>query len=174
MTPEKPQSDRLMSSPDEALIPTNYAGSFGNQIAGHYYTSEMGGLDNLQLGEIGRRIRKHKLLIAIIVLIVTAVVAVEAYRTKSVYRASATLQLELENHVLFRSGDMSVESEGADNAYLTGAAMKTKIRLLQSRPLLEDVVASLRLDQNQRFLDVTQRKNILESIQTIMGKFKGL
>ncbi len=83
------------------------------------------------------------------------------------------LQLELENRTLFRSGDVSIESEESDNAYLTAAAMKTKIRLLQSRPLLEDVVASLRLDQNSTFQEVTQRKNILESIQTITGKFKG-
>lgn len=173
MTAEKPPSDRLIAPPEEALIPTDYFGASANQIANRYYASEIGGLDNLQLGEIWRRIRKHKWLIAVIVLIVTAVVAVEAYRTKSIYRASATLQLELENRTLFRSGDISIESEESDNVYLTAAAMKTKIRLLQSRPLLEDVVASLRLDQNPRFMEVTQRKNILESLQTISGKFKG-
>lgn len=173
MTPEKSPPDKLMSPADEALVPNDYYGSSATAIANRYYASEIGGMDQLQFGELWRRIRKHKLLIAIIVLIVTAVVTVEAYRTKSIYRASATLQLELENRTLFRSGDVSIESEESDNIYLTAAAMKTKIRLLQSRPLLEDVVASLRLDQNGRFMDVTQRKNILESIETITGRFKG-
>ena len=38
--------------------------------------------------------------------------------------------------------------------------MKTKIRLLQSRPLLEDVVVNLKLDQNPKFLEVTERRSV--------------
>lgn len=173
MNTDKLSPEKLIPPADEALVPNDYFGSSATAIANRYYASEIGTMDQLQIGELWRRIRKHKFLIAIIVLIVTAVVTVEAYRTKSRYRATATLQLELENRTLFRSGDVSIESEESDNIFLTTAAMKTKIRLLQSRPLLEDVVASLRLDQNTRFMDAMQRKSILESLQTITGRLKG-
>ena len=172
MTQEKLPQDRLASS-EGAMVATNYSQSPLDSIANRYYPNEYGGANNLQVGDIWRRILKHKWLILVIVLIVTTVVAVESYRTKSIYRATATLQLDLENRTLFRSGDVSIESEEYDNAYLTAAAMKTKIRLLQSRPLLEDVVANLQLDKNAQFMDVTKRKNIWESIATIAGRVKG-
>ncbi len=173
MTEEKLPQDRLAPPADNAMIPVDYYRSPLDAIANRYYPHEFNGTDNLQLGEIWRRIRKHKWLILVVVLIVTLVVAVESYRTKSTYRATATLQLDLENRTLFRSGDVSIESEEYDNAYLTAAAMKTKIRLLQSRPLLEDVVANLQLDKSAQFMDVTQRKNIWDSVQTIAGRVKG-
>ncbi len=173
MTEEKLPQDRLAPPAETAMIPADYFRSPLDAIANRYYPNEYGISDNLQIGEIWRRIRKHKWLILVIVLIVTTVVAVESYRTKSNYRATATLQLELENRTLFRSGDVSIESEEYDNAYLTAAAMKTKIRLLQSRPLLEDVVANLQLDKSPQFMEVTQRKGILDSVQTIAGRLKG-
>lgn len=173
MSEEKLPQDRFLPTADSALAPADYFKSPLDTIANRYYPNELGGIENLRIGEIWRRIRKHKWLILVIVFIVTAVVAVESYRTKSIYRATATLQLDLENRTLFRSGDVSIESEESDNAYLTAAAMKTKIRLLQSRPLLEDVVANLQLDKSPQFMDVTERKNVWESMQTIAGRVKG-
>jgi polysaccharide biosynthesis transport protein len=172
MIANKPTTDKSLPSPEEALIPADYLHASLDTTGGRYYPSEYGEMDRLQLSEFWRRIRKHQWLIAAIVLIVTAVVTIEAYRTKSIYRASATLQLELENRMLLRTGDISIESEEAENSFVTSAAMKTKIRLLQNRPLLEDVVSSLRLDQNPNFLDVTQRKNVWESLKTITEKFR--
>ncbi len=173
MTDENLSPDKLMPPADNALLPADYFRSPLDAVANRYYPSDAGVMDGLQIGELWRRIRKHQWLILVIVLIVTSVVAVESYRTKSIYRAAATLQLDLENRTLFRSGDVSIESEEYENAYLTAASMKTKIRLLQSRPLLEDVVASLQLDRSSQFMDVMQRKNVLESMQTIAGRVKG-
>jgi polysaccharide biosynthesis transport protein len=50
--------------------------------------------------------------------------------------------------------------------------MKTKMRLLQSRPLLEDVVVNLKLDQNPKFLDVTTKKSFGEAMRSIMSKVR--
>ena len=173
MSDEKSSPDKLIPPADNAMLPPDYFRSPLEAVANRYYPGDAGAMDSLQLGELWRRIRKHQWLIVVIVVIVTSVVAVESYRTKSMYRAAATLQLDLENRTLFRSGDVSIESEESDNAYLTAAAMKTKIRLLQSRPLLEDVVANLQLDRSPQFMDVTQRKNMWESMQTIAGRVKG-
>jgi capsular exopolysaccharide synthesis family protein len=144
---------------------TNYAAAYSDD-----YSLGEGGNIQPQLQEMWRRIRKHKWLIFFLSLVVTTVVTIEVFRTKSVYRATATLEIEKENRTLFRSGDVVIESEESDYGFYVATAMKTKIRLLQSRPLLEDVVIALKLDQNPRFMDVTERKSIWEAIKTISSR----
>lgn len=118
-----------------------------------------------------RAIKKRKLVIIVIAIIVTAVVTVEVYRTKSTYQASTTIEVGRDNRTLLRSGELLVQGDDGDDMYYVQTAMKTRIRQIQSRPLLEDVVVNLKLDQNPRFMDVTTRKSILESIKTIAGRF---
>jgi len=125
---------------------------------------------HLQLGELWRKVRKHKWLILFVSAIITTVVTVEVYRTKSLYQALATVEIEKENRTLFRSGDVVIESEEADYGYYVSTAMKTKIKFLQTRPVLEDVVVSLKLDQDPNFMDVTERKSVWEAIKTIGGR----
>jgi len=116
-----------------------------------------------------RAIKKRKLVIIVIALIVTSVVTVEVYRTKSTYQASTTVEIGKDSRTL-RSGDLILQSDEGDDLYYVQTAMKTRIRQLQSRPLLEDVVVNLKLDQNPRFLDVTSRRSILEAVRTIAGR----
>jgi capsular exopolysaccharide synthesis family protein len=123
-----------------------------------------------QLSEIWRKIRKHKWLILFIVLIITSIVTVEIFRTKSLYQASTTVEIEKENRTLFRSGDVVIESEEGDFGYYVAMSMKTKVKLLQSRPLLEDVVAIMKLDQNPSFMEVDRRKSVWEAVRTILTR----
>src|SRR5262245_13995335 len=58
-----------------------------------------------------RAIKKRKLIIAVIAVIVTAVVAVEIYRTKSLYQASTTIEIGRDNRTLLRSGDLLVQAD---------------------------------------------------------------
>src|SRR4029079_16597763 len=89
-----------------------------------------------------------------------------------IYRAMTTIELDKPTRTVFRSGDTTIESDDAEHPYFTSIAMKTSIRLLKSRPVLEDVVAALKLDQNPRFLDVTSRRSILESARTVLTRLK--
>ncbi len=125
----------------------------------------------LQLAEMWRRIRKHKWLILFIVLIISFIVTVEIFRTQSLYQASTTIEIEKENRTLFRSGDVVIESEDGDPGYYVMMAMRTKVKQLQSRPLLEDVVAIMKLDQNPSFMEVNRRKSVWEAINTIVTRF---
>jgi len=85
------------------------------------------------------------------------------------------VEIEKENRTLVRSGEVVIQTdEGSDDAYFVAVNMKTKIRVIQSRPLLEDVVASLHLDKNPRFLDVESKKTVWEALQSISGKLKGI
>ncbi len=62
-----------------------------------------------QVRDLWRKVLKHKLMIALITLIVTAIVTVEVFRDKSVYLATATVEIEKENRTLFRSGDVEMK-----------------------------------------------------------------
>lgn len=145
----------------EMTTPENYSPAFS-----HKPDSEEVGA---QLRELWRRVLRHKLMIALIALIVTAIVTVEVFRDRSIYAATATVEIEKENRTLFRSGDVEIETEDSDYGYQTNRAMKSKIRLLQTRPLLEDVAVILRLDQNPEFMAVTQRKGVMDAIQSLGG-----
>src|SRR5690349_2664031 len=103
-------------------------------------------------------IRKRKLVIFVVAVLITSVVTVETFRSKSLYQAATTIQVGFDNRMLMRSGDVVLQTDDAQDTYLVSLNMKTKIRLLQSRPLLEDVVENLKLDRNPRFFDVTTRR----------------
>src|SRR5262249_29617315 len=124
--------------------------------------------DKVNARQLWRIVRKRKGLIAVVVAIVTTLVIIESFRTKSLYQASATIEIEKENKTLVRSGgDVVIQTDEAEDAYLISMNMKTKIRVLQSRPLLENVVVALNLDKNPKFLDVTAKKSIPEALLTI-------
>lgn len=119
-----------------------------------------------------RAIKKRKWLIAVIAVIATSVVTIEVFRNKSIYQASATVEIGKENRTIVRTNDMVIQTDESDNDYFVETMMKTKIRLLESRPLLEDVVIALKLDENPRFLDVTEKKTLWEALRSISGKFQ--
>jgi succinoglycan biosynthesis transport protein ExoP len=128
------------------------------------------GDERTYLRQMWRAIKKRKLVIVVIAIIVTSVVTVEVYRTKSTYQASTTIEIGKDNRMVVRTGDLVLQSDEGDDLYYVQTAMKTRIRQLQSRPLLEDVVLNLKLDQNPRLMDVTTRRSIFEALRTIAGR----
>jgi succinoglycan biosynthesis transport protein ExoP len=118
-----------------------------------------------------RAIKKRKLVIAVIAVIVTSVVTLEVFRTKSIYQASTTIEIGKDNRTV-RAGDILLQTDESDESYFIATAMKTKIRLLQSRPVLEDVVINLKLDQNPKLMDVSSKKSVWEAVRTVWSKFK--
>src|SRR5262249_40107091 len=114
-----------------------------------------------------RAIKKRKLLITVLAIITTSVVTVEMFRTKSIYQASATVEIGRENRTLVKSGDVVIQTDDSDDMYYVQTAMKTKVRQIQSRPLLEEVVAAANLDQNPRFLEASGKKTIWEALRTM-------
>ncbi len=164
LIPLLPAETQLLAPeyPNGARALTPYSYGYGNATV---ETS-----DRLQFGEIWRRVYKHRYLILLITVLATTVTAVESYRTKSLYDATATVEIAPEARTLIRSGDTVIESEEADSYYAVQATMKTKIKLLESRPLLEDVAAALKLDQHPMFMDVTERRGVKEAVKTIFSR----
>src|SRR5262249_31532390 len=163
--------------PDEAALvrpgyprAAGYPASYGDPYA--YGYPEAGAKFNPR--QLWRTIKKRKLLITVIAITVTSVVTVVSFQTKSIYQASATVEIEKENRTLVRSGDVIIQTdEGADDAYFVAVNMKTKIRVIQSRPLLEDVVAPLTVNKTHRFVEVDGKKSIWEAIKSWGARIKG-
>ena len=125
--------------------------------------------EGMHLRELWRTIRKHKLLIAIIAVIITTLVTIEAYRTKSIYRASAFIELGKETPaVRSPTGGMAIQIDDQD-IYYPQLAINTHLFRLTSEPLLEDVVADLKLDQNQKFSE-SSRRSMWEAFQAIVSR----
>lgn len=112
-----------------------------------------------------RKIRKRKWLIVAIVLIATVIVSIESFRTKSLYLATTKVAISKQSTVV-KAGDLILESDDSER-------VKTDMLMLSTHPLLEEVVVRLKLDQNQQFLDVKNRKSVVEAVKTIWAKFKG-
>jgi succinoglycan biosynthesis transport protein ExoP len=115
-------------------------------------------------------IRKRRMLIAVIIAIVTTIVTVEVFRTKSLFQAAATIEVDSEHSTLVKSGDVVVQSDDSDNTYMVQLAMKSKIRFLESRPVLEDVAATMKLDQDPKFMDVAEKRSVGDALRAIADK----
>jgi capsular exopolysaccharide synthesis family protein len=118
----------------------------------------------LNFREMWLTVRKRKWLIAALVLIVTSIVTIELYRMKSIYRATATIEVRKDNTTLIKTADLVVQRDDSDS-------VNTFMYIIKSKPLLQDVAVGLKLDQNPRFLDVTRKKSIIEALGTIRGRF---
>src|SRR4030095_3972749 len=135
--------------PSVGMYPEATYGSYG-------YPTEDG---KINFAQIWRTIRKRRLLILIIVVIATSIATLEIYRTKSIYQASASIQIQKDPSTLVKAGNTVIQTDDSDN-------INTYIYMLKSRPLLQDVVANLQLNENPRFMDVTSRKSISEALKT--------
>src|SRR5499427_1874057 len=168
---EKPSpSDEASALVRPGYPRAGYPASYGDRYG--YGYPEAGGKFNPR--EMWRTVKKRKGLIAVIAIVVTSVVTIVSFQNKSIYQAAATVEIEKENRTLVRSGDVIIQTdEGADDAYFTAVNMKTKIRVIQSRPLLEDVVSRLNLDKNPRFMEVEGKKTIWEAVRSLGGRIKG-
>jgi succinoglycan biosynthesis transport protein ExoP len=172
MSDERLELEKVITPEEAPLVRPGYPrlGAYPDGSQYGYGYGYPDGDERAYVLRMWRAIKKRKLMIIVIAMIVTSVVTVEVYRTKSTYQAATTVEIGRDNRTL-RSGNLIFQTEESDDMFYVQSAMKTRIRQLQSRPLLEDVVVNLKLDQNSHFMDVNTRKSILESVKTIAGRF---
>ncbi|HVG20766.1 MAG TPA: polysaccharide biosynthesis tyrosine autokinase [Blastocatellia bacterium] len=138
----------------KTFCPTGYGYGYGME-------------DKAPLTEMWRIMRKRKWLIISIVLIITSLVSLEMYRSKAIYQASTIIEIGRENSTVVRSGDLIINDE-SDPQYQVN--IKTKMLLLNSRELHEEVVANLKLDQNPRFLQSEGGGSFWKILNSITGR----
>src|SRR4029079_14120008 len=146
-----PPEEAPLVRPDYPRMPSYYEGSpYGY---GSYKEDEE---DTIHLREVWRIIRKRRWLILCVASIVTTLVTIDSYRTKSTYRASAFIEIGKDSPSV-RSAPNGMVIQGDEDIYFPQLTINTNWFRLTSEPLLEDVVANLKLDQNPKFTEPSQR-----------------
>jgi capsular exopolysaccharide synthesis family protein len=173
MADERVELEKVPLSEDAPLVRPGYPRmpGYAETGYGYGYGEEE---DRAHLHELWRTIRKHKWLIMTIVVVVTSIVTVEAYRAKPVYSSTSIIELGKENTTMVKStaGDVVIQTDDTD-LYYPEMSIKTKMLKLMSEPLLEDVVVGLNLDKNSKFSDVGRKTSYWEALQTLGSRLSG-
>lgn len=155
------QPTSLAIAPLAPMAPTELQPRYP-QVTSYYGVEKS---DEFDLREFWRRVRRHKWLILTIVTLATSAISIAMYRAKSIYQASTIIEIGKDNGALIKTGDLVIQNDDADPQYLVN--IKTRMLMLTSRSLLEDVIIKLKIDQNPRFIEATQKKGIMEQVFNI-------
>jgi polysaccharide biosynthesis transport protein len=173
MADEKAELEKVIPGDDAQLARPGYPRTAGNPYAAGYgygygYGEEEEGV---HLREIWRIVRKRKWLILTITFIITTLVAIEAYRTKSSYMATAFIEIGKENATILSGPNDTVIRTDDTDIYYPELSINTHLFRLTSEPLLEDVVVNLKLEENPKFVEPA-RNSIWQAVQA-MGSGAG-
>jgi polysaccharide biosynthesis transport protein len=167
MQGDRVELEKVEPREEAPLIRPHYprAPGYPESAYGYGYGEEEG----LHLKQVWHMVRKRRWLILAIAIMITTLVTVEAYRTKSTYRASAFIELGKDvPAVRSATGGMVIQTDDPD-IYYPQLAINTHLFRLTSEPLLEDVVADLKLDQNPRFSE-SSRRSTWEAVQAVISR----
>ncbi|HEU0185556.1 MAG TPA: polysaccharide biosynthesis tyrosine autokinase [Blastocatellia bacterium] len=136
-----------------------------DQVAYNYYNAQPPD-DTPSIREYWRKVCKRKWLVLAVTVIVTTIVAVESFRMKSTYQATAVVALTNDKPAIFKFGDTFLGSNSSE-------ALKTDLLLLRTYPLLAKVVVRYRLDEDPSFLQADRPRTVMEAAGAIFTKFTG-
>ena len=112
-----------------------------------------------QLREWRRMIYRHKWMILSIVSLALPLATIQAYRVKPIYQATTTIDIRPESSSISKSGDILV-MDSNDNT-------RAEMVIIKSQPVIRQVVLSLNLDKNSRFLEVATKRSVLEAVRSL-------
>jgi capsular exopolysaccharide synthesis family protein len=118
------------------------------------------------LRELWRIVRKRKWLVGLIVSIATILITIEVYRTPSIYRAQSDILIGGEDKTVAFGKDQVIQVDDANN-------LNTNKIIITSRPLLEEVAVSLKLDQHPEFGASLQKKSFADAARDIWDRATG-
>src|SRR4030095_8527268 len=121
----------------------------------------------IHLRELWRTVRKRKWLIATITIVITTLVTIDMYRTKDTFQASTLIEIGKDMTTLGRPG--SIYGDDYDPFYMVN--IKTKMLMVKSHSLLEEVVKEKHLDQNPRFFQAGGKRSLWQALRSIGTKF---
>jgi polysaccharide biosynthesis transport protein len=171
MPDDRVQIERIPPE-DAPLTHPRYPRPLGDQESygpGYGYPNGRGEEEEgVHLREIWRKVRKRKWLVVSITVIVTTIIALEMYRTKSTYQASTLVEIAKEQPAISgKNGGVVIQS--ADDS----DTIKTKILMVKSLPVLENTVKTLKLDQDAKFRENNQKESFLQALKGLVGRAKG-
>ncbi len=156
-TPEETAMMRPFAASRPAWAPYDYGDHNYSGGANH---------NSMHLRELWRIVRKRKWLVALIAGIATILITIEVHRTPSIYRAQSDVLVGKDTPTVVQTKDQVIQIEDSDN-------LNTNKIIIKSRPLLEDVVVNLRLDQNPKFTGSLQKKSFTGAVKDIWHRISG-
>ena len=167
MSDDRVELEKLPSSDEAPLIMPGYPRGYPN-MSPYGYVYNQDEEDSIHLREVWRIIRKRRALIACIAIIITTLVTIDAYRTKSTYKASAFIEIGKDTPTV-RSAANGAVIQTDDDLYYPQLSINTNLFRLTSEPLLEDVVVNLKLDENPRFTE-TPRTTLWKAVTAVISR----
>ena len=105
---------------------------------------------------------KRKWLILSLVLVVTSLVTIQAYREPSIYQGSATIRIEPKQQSILQTGTVVINQ--ADPNF-----WGTQLKLLQNPSLARQVILTLDLTNNPNFLGGQANSSVFSSLKRIIS-----
>jgi succinoglycan biosynthesis transport protein ExoP len=126
------------------------------------YGSAQGGEKNAR--EYLFVILKRKWLIMSLVLVVTSLVTIQAYRQPSIYEAVTTIRIEVKPQSVLQTGQVVI------NAAPDPSFWQTQLRLLSNPSLARQVILTLNLQNDPAFIGGQAQSSIFASIKRIFSR----
>src|SRR5437899_2705245 len=157
---------------DERLVPARGGRELDRTLAdltqskgyGGRYASSPGTETNLK--EYLFVVLKRKWLIMSLVLIVTSLATIQAYRQPSIYEGATTIKIEQKSPSILQSGSGGGIVIGQSDPNFWG----TQLRLLHSETLARQVVLKLDLQHNPTFFGPQGQSTIFASLKRIFAR----
>ena len=146
--------------PGEMTGLTGLMGGLGNVSASQQNGASS---ESINVREIWRKVRKRKWLILTVVVLATVIVALESFRIKSTFQASAIVAVSKDNTAFFKENNVIVQADDTDK-------IKTEMLLLKTYPLQEEVARRLSLERLPLFLGIEQKNSFAQALKSIMAK----
>jgi polysaccharide biosynthesis transport protein len=108
-------------------------------------------------------ILKRKWLILSLVLVVTSLVTIQAYRQPSIYEGGTTIRIESRPAPVLATGQVVINAQADPNFW------GTQLKLLQNSSLARQVVLSLDLQKNPTFLAGQAQSSVFASLKRIFS-----
>ena len=109
-------------------------------------------------------ILKRKWLILSLVLVISSLVTIQAYREPSIYQGSTTIRIEAKGGSILQSGGALVINQTDPNFW------GTQLKLLQSPTLARQVVLTLDLPHNPEFIGGQASSSVFSSLKRMLGR----
>src|ERR1044072_4154301 len=156
---------------DERLLPIRSRRDSETSLAeiahGRAYTryGQYGNQSEKNVREYVYVILKRKWLILSLVLVITSLVTIQAFREPSIYQGSTTIRIEPKKGSILQTGAGAVVIDQSDSNF-----WGTQLKLLQSPTLARQVVLTLDLQKNPDFMGGQASSSVFSSLKRLMGR----
>ncbi|HMH44583.1 MAG TPA: polysaccharide biosynthesis tyrosine autokinase [Pyrinomonadaceae bacterium] len=155
---------------DERLVPARPGRDLDRTLADLTQSKPYGGRYSASAAEVNLKeylfvVLKRKWLILSLMLIVTSLATIQAYRDPSVYEGATTIKIEQKTPSILQSGSGGGIVIGQSDPNFWG----TQLKLLQNETLARQVVLKLDLQHNPTFFGPQGQSTIFASVKRIIS-----